>query len=426
MSKRASLVAMIFFLSFNNGDALSNESRNRFGDIAARTFTRMLWEKASSSEQKSSTKELRTQSINQSSNNYGILVPFVSNENGTRTNLGINNYAQSVVGKGTRPSANVLVALVNQQYDVIGTAQYTIRANELRQINDVIGSLGGGILTGYAAIFSDVPVTAWAAVIINQSSDPSIVMGIPDPQFKPLGGREGANGRLLIASSVKTGSFQSSLAVLNSGNKDGTFSLKIFDNAGNLLGTQSRFLTVGQMWLDNDVRRAYPGTFGDLLLEIVPEPNVNDEFRPEITAVSLVRSSSATAAFFPGTALPQSTSMGIAGIWSGSMTGNLFNLQVDMYVYQDRDLIYGAVDFLSGTAPFSINTNPYTFISGQMEGSDVVFHSQSNFLADDTLFAARIYGSFVGSTFQGTLLYIDGKGRADKGVVTLNRTGTIY
>ena len=91
---------------------------------------------------------------------YVYIIPYVTTENNTRTNLGLNGYILSSIVKGVNPSANVQVELYDQQGNLAGTGNYVVQPNELRQVSSVISALGGNIGTGWLLISSDEPITA--------------------------------------------------------------------------------------------------------------------------------------------------------------------------------------------------------------------------------------------------------------------------
>ena len=178
---------------------------------------------------------------------YVYIIPYVTTENNSRSNLGLNGYILDSIVKGPNPGANVLVQLYDPQGKLAGSGNYVVQPNQLVQVNNVIAALGGTIGTGWLMISSDEPVTAWASVILNSTNDPSIELAIDFQGRKPTAYVEGiARGdeptRLLIQSSVKSGTFQSSLAVVNLGG-GGSFTIDTYDNNGGLLGSKS--VTIG-------------------------------------------------------------------------------------------------------------------------------------------------------------------------------------
>src|SRR5262249_10551186 len=67
---------------------------------------------------------------------YVAVIPYVTKENGSRSNLGLNNYSQISFVHGIHPSASVTVFLFDQQGNARRSGNYTVEPNELLQIND--------------------------------------------------------------------------------------------------------------------------------------------------------------------------------------------------------------------------------------------------------------------------------------------------
>jgi len=121
---------------------------------------------------------------------YVSIVPYVTAENGSRSNLGLNNYSHVSFVHGINPAAFVTVFLFDQQGNARRSGSYTVQSNELLQVNDVVNQLptiilGGDVGTGWLLIYSDEPLTAWASVISNANDDPSIELAIADQIYKP-------------------------------------------------------------------------------------------------------------------------------------------------------------------------------------------------------------------------------------------------
>jgi hypothetical protein len=308
---------------------------------------------------------------------------------------------------------------------LIGTANYQIASNQLLQINDVFSKLGGVSGVGWLLIFSDEPLTAWASVINNANNDPSIELAVADQINKPAAFVESTGTRLLIQSSVKTATFRSTLAVANVGSGDGELSIKIYNDSGALIQTLQATLPADGMYVNNDVRSGANGTFGQIVIEVT-DTNTNDDRTPRLVANSLVRSSNGTSAFFPAFALPQENTISIAGVWEGTLlAGTLISAQVRLSLFQERDMIYGTLDVLSGVFP----TVARNFsISGEIVNNNYVFQIQdivdSN--SANSLISYRFLGGLTGNRLKGDTIYFDELGRNAVGTFDLGRTGSIY
>jgi len=369
---------------------------------------------------------------------YVAIIPFVTKENGSRSNLGLNSFSQVSFVHGIHPSASVSVFLFDQQGNVRRSGNYTVQPNELLQINDVINqlptiidsTLGGNVGTGWLLIFSDEPLTAWASVISNSNEDPSIELAIADQIYKPAGFVESTGTILTIQSSAKTAKFQSSLAVVNVGTGDGHLFVDIYDQSGTLITTKEATIKENGMFLDNDIRGAAPGTFGQIVIEVV-DPDPNDSKVPRLVANSIVRSTvNGTGAFFPAFALPNPNTKSIAGVWEGTLAGTLINAQAKIQLFQERDMLYGTLDILSGTFP-TVNRN--FSISGEVivsgEDNSYLIQLQDAFDSDAsrTFFSYRMYvPPMTGTTMNGDSIYYDEKDRRESGTFSLVRTGPIY
>ena len=369
---------------------------------------------------------------------YVVIIPYVTAENGSRSNLGLNNYSLVSFVHGINPTASVSVFLFDQQGNTRRSGNYEVRPNELLQINDVVNQLpniidpvlGGNVGTGWLLIFSDEPLTAWASVIANGNDDPSIELAIADQIYKPAAFLESTGSILAIQSSAKTASFQSSLVVVNVGSGDGNLFIDIYDQNGNLITTKQSTIAQNGMFLDDDIRRDAPGTFGQIVIEVT-DPNPNDENVPRLVANSIVRSTgNGTGGFFPAFALPNPNTKAIAGVWEGSLQGNLINAQVRIQLFQERDMLYGTLDVVSGTFP---TVNRQFSLSGEVlvNGGDSAYLLQLQDAFDNdsarTFFSYRLYiPPMTGTTLKGDSIYYDEKDRRESGTFSLVRTGPIY
>jgi hypothetical protein len=369
---------------------------------------------------------------------YVVIVPYVTAENGSRSNLGLNNYSRVSFVHGINPAAVVTVFLFDQQGNPRRSGGYTVQSNELLQINNVVNQLptiidpvlGGNVGTGWLLILSDEPLTAWVSVISNANEDPSIELAIADQIYKPNAFLESTGSILAIQSSAKDARFQSSLAVVNVGSGDGHLFVDIYDQSGNLITTKEATIKESGMFLDSDVRGVAPGTYGQIVIEVT-DPDPNDGKTPRLLANSIVRSTvNGTGAFFPAFALPNPNTKAIAGIWEGTLDGTVINAQVRIQLYQERDMLYGTLDVLSGTFP-TVNRN--FSISGEVivSGEDNAYLIQLQDLFDNddtrTFFSFRMYvPPITGTTMKGDSIYYDEKDRRESGTFSLVRTGSIY
>ena len=265
------------------------------------------------------------------------MIPLVTNEDGARTNVGLNNFSRFSVQKGADPEASVLILL----YDPSGTLDragfFSVRSNQMRQINRIMTTLppvdgGGAATTGWLLILSDEPITAWASVILDRvSNDPAMELAIADQIYKPSAFVESQgtpSNPLLIQSSVKAGSFKSRLAVVNIGSGTGRLRIKLFDRNGVLQRSLPPVdVDASGMFVSNDIRSPVPGTWGQIVIEVdYPNPEQIDG-EPRIIATSLVESTTGPfAGFFPAFALPQPDTTAIAGVWEGDRSpGTIMN-----------------------------------------------------------------------------------------------------
>jgi hypothetical protein len=355
---------------------------------------------------------------------YVNIIPFVAADANTRTNLGLNNFSQNSFTKGPNPATNVLIGLFGQQGDLLGSRAFQLGANHLLQIDNIFSALGGTTGVGWLLIFSDEPLTAWASVINNANNDPSIELAVADQIFKPAAFVESTGTRLMIQSSVKSGTFQSSLAVVNIGTGDGNLSVKIYDNVGSLLATKTALIRADGMFVDNDIRSGI-ASFGQMVIEVT-DADVTDNKRPRLVANSLIRSTNGTSAFFPAFALPQANTISLAGRWEGTASGGTtINAQVRIDLFQERDMLYGTFDVLSGTFP---TTDKNFLITGEVIDNNYVLQLQDIVDGDvnQTLFTYRILGALSGSRLRGDAIYFDERNRSSAGTIDLGRTGSIF
>ncbi|MEW5979051.1 MAG: hypothetical protein AB1898_24925 [Acidobacteriota bacterium] len=427
MFKKGMLIFILVISAWTGGQGeLGAESRDdsRRLSNAALDRSQLLSRKQSLIDLRRRAQQLAQTSAEGAS--YVSIIPYVTQENNTRTNVGLNNFARSSVAKGLNPTASVLIALLDPQGNLTGSGTFEVASNQLRQIDNIIPALGANIGTGWLLIFSDVPLTAWASVIFNSTNDPSIELAVADQISKPQAFVESQgtpSNPLMIQSSVKTDRFQSSLIVVNIGDGNGNLTIKIYDNNGNLIRTKNSAIQSEAMYIDHDVRNQDVGTFGQIVIE-VSDPTPNDDTAPRIVANSIVKSADNTGAFFPAYALPQPSSRAVAGVWSGTMTGPQINAQVLIEMFQERDMIYGFFTITGGAFP----TTDSTFVlSGQIINNRYLFDLQDAFDTDLTFISLRLFGeTLTGSRMDGDFIYFDEKDRRDVGRFSISRTGPIY
>ncbi len=358
---------------------------------------------------------------------YSYVIPFVTSENNTRTNLGLNGYNQISWVKGVNPIASVRVRLFDQQGQLAGSGNYSVQPNQLVQINNIISALGGSIGTGWLEIRADEPIAAWASVIFNSTNDPSIELAIDEQIGKPTPQLEGiARGtestRLLIDSSVKTPTFQSSLVVVNLASTGGPFSIKTYDNNGLLIETKSASINAGGMYVNNDIRSGVPGTFGPIVIE----PGPGTPLR--LVAESIVQSANGTGAFFPAYTLPNAGFPSVAGIWQGSVTGTLFNGQIRVEIHQERQTFYGVITLVSGNFPTTQRSIEMYGLNYANQPGIVQNTNLEDTDPGKTIYSLRVAlaGGGGNQQAQGFMFYQDSKGRTDLAQVTLTRSGSLF
>ncbi len=360
---------------------------------------------------------------------YSLTIPYVTRENNRRTNVGLNNYSGRSMMKGDNPDANVSMILYDRDGNVAGSGTAVVHSNEMFQMNDVISALNGTTGTGWLNIFSDEPIDAFATVILNSTNDPVIQLPVSSQMDKPGAYTEGQasmgmHNRLFIQSSVKTGTFQSSLMVVNLSPSGGDFTIKIYDQSGQLISSKTVSIGGHGMYVDDDIRSAVTGSFGQIVIE--PSGSLL------LMANSLVLSTNGTAGFFPAVAMPAASMMQMAGDWQGTMTGILFNAQVKMTMFQEMGMIYGTMEFSGGTFPATGTTMTF---SGAMDPTTNGFMLQAHGtspLFNLTLYMPSFSGMPMGGKqgqgpqMQGKMLYLDEQNRKDVGTFTMTRMGHVF
>jgi hypothetical protein len=360
---------------------------------------------------------------------YVNIIPYVTTENNTRTNLGLNNYSLDSVVSGLSPAANVLIGMFDPQGNLTGQGTKTVQSNQMLQTNGIIADLGATSGSGWLLIFSDEPITAWASVIFNNSQDPSIEMAVSDQVYKPAGFVESQGtvyNPLMILSTTKVGHFTSSLVVANVASGDGVLNIQMYDNNG-VLRTTLPPVTIKAygMYINNDIRSTVPGTYGSTVISVSKAVS-SDTYAPRIVAVSIVKSDQNTSGFLPGFALPQTNTTSMAGYYTGSITGSTINAQVEVVLYQERDMLYGTLDVAGGSFPL---VQKGFLLSGEVIDNKYLMQTQDAFDSDSpqTFFLLRLFGQFSSATaITGDFIYYDEQNRGDKGHFTLNWIEAIF
>lgn len=383
----------------------------------------------------------QTQQMSFEGDNYVSVIPLVTRQDGARTNVGLNNFSRFSIHNQADPDASVAIGLFDPSGNLDRRGAFDVRSNQMLQINDVFNSLdpvegGGAATTGWLLIFSDEPVTAWASVILDRASnDPAMELSIADQIFKPAAYVESQGtpfNPLLIQSSVKTGSFKSRLAVVNIGNGAGRLRIKLFDRNGALQESLSPVeVPQSGMFVDDDIRSSVPGTYGQIVIEVEDLNPARADREPRIVATSLVESTTGPfAGFFPAFALPEPESAAIGGVWEGSVSGTIMNAEVQVTLFQERDMLYGVLDILSGSFPA---TDREFLVSGEIINGSVFLEVRDRFddcVQDDdpcTFIGYRLFSpSIDGKTMEGDTIYFDEADRFDKGNFNLTRVGAIY
>jgi hypothetical protein len=143
-------------------------------------------------------------------------------------------------------------------------------------------------------------------------------------------------------------------------------------------------------------------------------------------ANSFIRSTNGTSGFFPAFALPQANTISIAGRWEGTLSGgSLISAQARIDLFQERDMLYGRLEILSGTFP---TMSRDFLVVGDVVDNSYVLQFQSIFDGDAnrSLVSYRLFGLLSGSRLQGDTIYFDERNRSSVGTFDLGRTGDIY
>jgi len=366
------------------------------------------------------------EAITASDYSYAFIVPYVTSANNLRTNLGINNYSTNSLTNGSLPTAKVQIMLFDAQGSLRGGRNFTVRSNEMYQINDVTTSFGLSSGTGWLLIYSDEPFTAWASIISNSSGDPSIEMGVPVPFGKfdayisglAVGVEPAMTTRLLVPSSTKLGAWQSSLVVTNASTISGSFQLKIYNNTGQLASTRTVNIAAGAMYLNNDIRDVVSGTYG----QIVVEPQT---YGLVLLASSIVKNENGMSAFFPAQTLLPASAKSLAGAWEGTISTNTSGtITAKLKLFQEGSMLYGFINMSGGVFSQPVDVA----ISGELIDQSIVLDLHHWFsLSTGKLIpvSMRLMAELKGAQLEGLGMYVTPTDYED-GTFTLTRARGAY
>jgi IPT/TIG domain len=212
-----------------------------------------------------------------------VVLPFSIDTEEFRTNLGVNNLGAA--------AASVKVSLIGKEGQMLGTpAEITVPPQGMTQINNINQVLlRRQEVTneeGTLRLESDQPILAWSSQIDNQTQDPSLVVG-----------KTSRSSRLLIPSTTSTGSFRSTLAVVNLSELATTVELTARGNDGAIQAALMQFIPGRGLLTFDDIRASLnlEDTFGPLELR-----SLDDKL---LLAVSRVASTQRTGGYFEGVAV---------------------------------------------------------------------------------------------------------------------------
>lgn len=218
-----------------------------------------------------------------------LFLPFASDTAEFRTNLGLNNTGNSL--------ARVTVLFTDKMGTLQATGTTTVAVGGMTQINAILRKLLNNPSkfdlqnvsdTGTPAnqegslqIISSQPLLAWASQIDNGTNDPSLEIG-----------RRQGFVKLWLSSSTNTGSFRSTLILLNTQSLEARVEVISRDINGEIQTTRSVVIPPNGMFTENDI-------LGSLNLSQVFGPlEITVTNGVPIIAISRVYSSNGTSAFF--------------------------------------------------------------------------------------------------------------------------------
>jgi hypothetical protein len=218
-----------------------------------------------------------------------VFVPFVTDTAAFRTNLGLNNAGTNM--------ARVTVIFFDTLGVLRASGTTTVAAGGMTQINAILRKLlnnpshsdlqavpdtgAPADEEGYLQVISSQPLIVWASQIDNGTNDPSLEIG-----------RVNGFVRLWLPSSTNTGSFRSTLALLNTQAVEARVDVVSRDVNGNIQGMRSVVVPPNGLFSEIDVLSSLglAGSFGPL------EFNVTNGV--PVIAISRVYSNNGTSAYF--------------------------------------------------------------------------------------------------------------------------------
>ena len=117
--------------------------------------------------------------------------------------------------------------------------------------------------------------------------------------------------------------------------------------------------------------------------------------------------------------------MAIAGIWEGQVTGEIMNADVKVTLHQERDMLYGALEILSGTFP---TIDREFLVGGEVVNGTFLLEIRDFFDAPPTRDALPPFIGFrlfaeaedvEGKIMSGDTVYFDETGRFDRGRIPI-------
>jgi hypothetical protein len=207
-------------------------------------------------------------------------IPHVVDNSEIRSNLGINNITDS--------PAMVVIRLFDKNGAQIGSGSVSVAPKGLTQINSVVRYILGknevANMDGYLRLESNQPIFGWASQIDNSTNDPGFAVS------KGLGAV-----RLLIQSTANTGSFKSSLVVVNTGDTAAVVDIVSRDLGGMVTGeSRGILIPAGGFFSTPNILESLgvSSSFG-------PVEIISTNGQP-VMATSRVYSTSGTSGFFEG------------------------------------------------------------------------------------------------------------------------------
>jgi hypothetical protein len=182
----------------------------------------------------------------------------------------------------------VVIRLFDKNGAQIGSGSVSVAPKGLTQINSVVRYILGknevANMDGYLRLESNQPIFGWASQIDNSTNDPGFAVS------KGLGAV-----RLLIQSTANTGSFKSSLVVVNTGDTAAVVDIVSRDLGGMVTGeSRGILIPAGGFFSTPNILESLgvSSSFG-------PVEIISTNGQP-VMATSRVYSTSGTSGFFEG------------------------------------------------------------------------------------------------------------------------------